>query len=191
MTDAGLSTEPSPNMTLAEQRVAGCPIKPCRGADDNETMLRSIRSDRLLCMYCATRTPTGYMGREEARKHEDKFFKATQNDYVIQFAVVAVGTAVACAISALIGFIIFIFLIGAGAGGVVGTLARRLSGNRLGRYSAQIGIAGVVVGTLAGPVVYALVRTGKFIPQAAVNLNTIICGAIMGAAIYSLMRGRI
>lgn len=187
MSDA---TNPA-EMTLAEQRVAGCPIKPCRGADDNETLLRSVRSDRLLCMYCATRIPTGYIGREEARAAENKFYKAGNNDYLIQFAVCAVGTAVGTIIATLLGVFLFVIFIGAAAGGLVGTLARRASGRRLGRYSAEVGIAGVVVGTLVGPVIGVLLRTGRIIPAAAIDLQAILCGAIMGVAIYSLMKGRI
>lgn len=191
MTDAGTPTQPQPELTLAEQRVAGCPIKPCRGANDNETLLRSVRSDRLLCMYCATRMPTGYIGKEEARAAENKFFKAGNNDYAIQFAVCAIGTAIGTIISSLLGVFLFVIFIGAAAGGVVGTIARRASGRRLGRYSAEIGIAGVVVGTLIGPIIGVLIRTGRIIPAAAFDLQAIICGAIMGVAIYGLMKGRI
>ncbi|MBL8131407.1 MAG: hypothetical protein JNL42_06085 [Anaerolineae bacterium] len=186
-------TEPSSSagMTLAEERVAGCPIKPCRGADDNEMLLRSIRSDRLLCMYCATRTPTGYIGREEARATENRFFKATNSDYVAQFAVSLIGAGVASAIASLLGVFLFVFFIGAAAGGAIATLARRLSGRRLGRYSAEISVAGAVIGALAAPVALTLLRTGRFVPQAAVNLNALVCAAVISVAMWAIMKGRI
>ncbi|MCK6576494.1 MAG: hypothetical protein L6Q98_00170 [Anaerolineae bacterium] len=178
-------------MTLGEERAAGCPIKPCRGADDNETMLRSIRSDRLLCLYCATRTPTGYIGREEARATENRFFKATHTDYAVQFAVSLVGSGIAGAIASLLGVLLFVFFIGAAAGGAIATLARRLSGRRLGRYSAEISVAGAVVGALGAPVALTLLRTGQFIPQAAVNLNALVCAAVISVAMWAVMKGRI
>jgi hypothetical protein len=178
-------------LTLGQQRAAACPIKPCRGADDNETLLRSARSERLLCMHCATRTPTGYIGKEEARAAEDKFYKATQNDYIIQFGVCAAGAAAAAVLSLLFGIFLFAFFIGAAVGGAVGTLARRLTGGRLGRYSPQVGIGGVALGTLIGPIAYGLVLTGQLIPGAAFSLNTLVCGVIVGVAVYALMKGRI
>lgn len=178
-------------MSLAEERAAGCPIKPCRGASDNDTMLRSIRSERLLCLYCATRTPTGYIGREEARASEDKFFRATNNDYVIQFAVSAIGAGIASAIASILGVFLFVIFIGAAAGGAIASLARRLSGRRLGRYSPQIAVAGAVIGSLLGPVVVFYLRSGRIVPQAAVNLNSLVCAAVISIAMWAIMKGRI
>ncbi len=180
-----------PEMTLAQQRVAGCPIKPCLGRDDNETLLRSVRSERLLCMGCATRMQTGYIGREEARQTENKFYKATTVDYAIQFAVCAAGTGIATGIATLIGFWLFVFFIGAAAGGAVGAAARQATGRRLGRYSGEISVAGVVLGALASPVLLLLLQRGLFRPQAAFNLTSLICAGVMSVAIYGLMKGRI
>jgi MFS family permease len=178
-------------MSLGAQRAATCPITPCRGADDHETLLRSARSDRLLCLYCATRIPTGYIGREEARAVEDKFYKATQTDYAIQFAVCAGGGAVAAVLSLLFGIFLFAFFIGAAVGGAVATLARRLTGGRLGRYSPQIALGGVALGTIIAPIAYVFIVTGRIVPQAAFSLNTIVCGVIVGIAVYAIMKGRI
>lgn len=191
MTMTDTPPPPAAELPLGAQRAATCPIRPCRGADDNEMMLRSIRSDRLLCMYCVTRTPTGYIGREEARATENKFFKATTGDYAIQFTTCLVGGAVAAALSTLFGIFLFVFFIGAAVGGTVGALARRLSGRRLGRYSPQIGVAGVIVGTLIGPVLLALFRTGRFIPGAAIDVTALVCGVVVSISVYAVMRGRI
>ncbi|MDZ4769207.1 MAG: hypothetical protein SGJ24_08770 [Chloroflexota bacterium] len=182
---------PAAELPLGAQRAATCPIKPCRGADDNDTLLRSIRSDRLLCMYCVTRTPTGYIGKEEARATEAKFYKATQTDYIVQFAVCVVGAGAAAVLSQLFGVFLFVFFIGAAVGGAVGTLARRLTARRLGRYSGEIGIAGVAVGTLLAPIGLALIRTGRILPGAAIDISSLICGVVVGIAVYAIMKGRI
>jgi hypothetical protein len=183
----------SGELTLGQQRAAACPIKPCRGADDNDTLLRSIRSDRLLCMHCATRTVTGYMGREEARAAEDKFYKAADNDLLIQGAVCGAGALIAALISMYIGFFLVVFIVGAAAGSAIATFARRLTGMRLSRYSPQAGVAGVAVGTVLALVLYPFLLTGQFIFNSAVlfNINGILCGAIVAAAVYAVMKGRI
>ena len=61
----------------------------CAVHPDRETGLRCNRCGRLMCAECAVLTPVGYRCRECVRQQEDKFFNATQSDYVIITAICA------------------------------------------------------------------------------------------------------
>src|SRR5215813_8342333 len=70
-----------------------CTIHP-----DRETTLRCNKCGRPMCAQCAVQTPVGYRCRECVRGIQAGYYKATQSDYIVIFAVCAGLTAVAAAI---------------------------------------------------------------------------------------------
>ncbi len=63
----------------------------CEVHPDRETSLRCNKCNRLMCPDCAVSTPVGYRCKQCVRQHDDKFFTAGQNDYVVIGAVCAIA----------------------------------------------------------------------------------------------------
>lgn len=128
----------------------------CAVHPDRETSLRCNKCGRLMCVDCAVQTPVGYRCRECVRGIQDKFFNATQTDYVILFAVTAVAAGVLGAmVSAIRIPLLFVLILGLPIGGALAELSLRAIGRRRGRYSAELGAAGAALGALVG----ALIQT--------------------------------
>lgn len=188
--------------SLREERLATCPIKPrCRQPDD-DMLLRSIRSNRLLCHKCYVRTPTGYIGEEEARASDARFFKGNWRDVAIQAVIVALGTLVATTITLLLaglglglGFfgLLIAFFIGSAAGTAIATFARRATGRRVARQSIIAGIGAVIIGALPAPSLVILLRGGPLIidPELWVSIPLWLCAGVIGAAVYNSFMRRI
>src|SRR5512134_2615467 len=124
----------------------------CEIHPDRETSLRCNKCGRLMCTDCAVPTPVGYRCKQCVRQHEDKFFNASEADYIIIFAICAGLTGLGAAIVSALNLPIFIFLL-LGlplGGGVVAEAALRATKRRRGRYSPHIAVAGVIIGGLAG-----------------------------------------
>lgn len=122
-----------------------CEVHPTR-----ETSLRCNKCGRYMCVDCAVSTPVGYRCKQCVRQHEDKFFSASQPDYVIIAAVCAALGAVGGFIASAINFLILLFIVGIPVGGFIAELALRAVKRRRGRYSGEIGAAAVAIGGLVG-----------------------------------------
>jgi hypothetical protein len=118
---------------------------------DRETALRCNKCDRYMCTQCAVRTPVGYRCRECTRQHEDKFFTASMNDYLIIAGACAVMGAVGGGVMRFmpLGFYLA-FFIGAPAGAMIAQIALYLTFKRRGRYSAEVAAASIALGALVG-----------------------------------------
>lgn len=170
-----------------------CPVHP-----EKEAFLRCIRCERLMCPECTVRTSVGYICKECARKSDDKFYQAGNNDYLIVFAItaaltVATNTAVALFSFGFFGFIIAIFAGGA-AGQFIGRTARRQTKGRVGRYSWQVAVGGVAVGALLSPTLFILLRFGVliFMPTFLFDsLPMLICSGVIGFSVYNVWLRRI
>ncbi|MEQ8673942.1 MAG: hypothetical protein RLP44_13105 [Aggregatilineales bacterium] len=127
----------------------------CEVHPDRETGLRCNKCGRLMCAECAVQTPVGYRCRQCVRQHEDKFFRGTQNDYVIAAAVCLVLSAIAGGIMSAISFIFLALVLGFPIGGAISEAALRATERRRGRYSGQIMVAASVAGMLMGVAVRA------------------------------------
>ncbi len=151
----------------------------CEQHPQRETNLRCNRCDRLMCPECAVPTPVGYRCRECVRAHEDRFFSGTNLDYVLVFAVNAVGAALA---QLLGGFLplLFLILLAIPAGGVIATLALQLSGRRRGRWSGTVAAAGI----LAGSLLFVFLAGG-------LGLRTLILAGVLAVTVYGRYRVRI
>jgi hypothetical protein len=136
-------------MSVDAELTTFCAVHP-----DRETSLRCNKCDRYMCVQCAVRTPIGYRCRECARQHENRFYNATNNDYLI---VAGVCGAAGLLLGLIIGFIPFIgsplfaIILGLPVGGGIAEIALRLTGRRRGRYSGEVGAAAtIIVGLVAG-----------------------------------------
>ena len=186
--------DPSAYDTLRQEREATCPFKPCRGLDQDEFYLRDIRTNRLLCNWCAVHTSVGYIGKDVAKQQEARYFKGTTTDYFIVFGVTTALSAVANTIALFIGFFIFALFVGGVAGPSIGTAARRATGGRVGRYSPQVAVAGVIAGALISPTIFFLLRAGLFVilPQVAItDLSVLLCTGIIAVTVYGIFMRRI
>jgi hypothetical protein len=163
-----------------------------------------------MCAECAVLTPVGYRCKQCVRQHEDKFFSASQNDYIIVFATCAVLSAVGSVVVNMIGFLLFILILAFPVGGVIAEVALRLTKRRRGRYSGQVAALGVVIGGLAGGVIQTLIllwplltmpgRQGQNMASAdfvglllasLVNLPLLLFVGIAAFAVYGRFRMKI
>ena len=109
-----------------------------------------------MCMRCAVHTPVGYRCKQCVRQHEDRFFTATQYDYVIIASICAGLTAVGGYIASVIGILLILIIAAIPVGGAIAEVALRATQRRRGRYSAQIGAASTVVGGFIGGLVHTM-----------------------------------
>lgn len=168
-----------------EERWTECPLKDCKRNPEllySDFYLRSIRSNRLMCTACVVRAPTGYMAREEARQHDDKFFQGTQLDNARTFGIMLVASVIANIIASFIPFFYFAFLIGGAAGGFAAPLARRLSGGRSTREQHYIGAGGIIIGAI----IALYIPIGFLTP-----LDMIACSAGLGMTAWGVLQRKI
>ncbi|MBZ0296102.1 MAG: hypothetical protein K8L99_26315 [Anaerolineae bacterium] len=196
------------NEPTTGEEITYCAVHP-----DRETGLRCNKCGRYMCAQCAVQTPVGYRCRECVRQHDDKFFNATQNDYILLFAVSAGLTGlVAVVMSAIRLPLLFIILLGLPIGGAISEAVVRAVKKRRGRQSGIIAASGAVIGglvgaglqtylTLQGRISEAAAARGienvPAIPLDAVfnsllsNWSLLILIAIVAFAVYSRFKMRI
>ncbi len=159
----------------------------CTVHPDRETTLRCNKCGRPMCPECAVLTPVGYRCRECVRGIQSGYYKATQNDYVLIFAVCAGLTGVAAAIFSAINLgLLFTLILALPIGGVIAEAGLRLTSRRRGRQSANIAAAGAVVGGLVGGAVRAFLLYQSLIASAgarAQDLNPQITSMVFNSVI--------
>lgn len=136
-------------VTQPTEELTYCTVHP-----DRETSLRCNKCGRLMCADCAVATPVGYRCKQCVRQHEDKFFSANQNDYALVFGICAALSVVGGFLASLIGFFLILIFIGIPVGGFIAEVALRMTKRRRGRYSGEVGAAGVVAGGLIGGMIH-------------------------------------
>ncbi|HID52659.1 MAG TPA: hypothetical protein EYP41_11570 [Anaerolineae bacterium] len=129
----------------------------CYRHPNRETSLRCYTCGKPICIDCARKTSVGYSCPDCQRELQDKYFNATNTDYIIA-AVLAVvlgviGGVVIGFIGALTGFLFWIimFFVGGAAGSFIGGVLKRAIGRRRGRYLPMI-VAVIMVITTILPV---------------------------------------
>lgn len=169
----------------------------CEVHPDHETSLRCNKCGRLMCPDCAVPTPVGYRCKQCVRQHDDKFFTAGQNDYIIVAALCGIVSAIAAAIVQQIGIPpLFLIFIAIPLGGGIAELALRLTQRRRGRQTANIAAASVVIGGLVGALIDMTLRLGRLPPfdlairVMMANFSIPILIGIMAFFAYSRFRGR-
>ena len=164
----------------------------CEKHPEREANLRCIRCERPMCTQCSNYTSVGYICNECTRQSDDRFFKGTNADYVVAFGVCLAGSAVINSFAMMFGFF-FALIIGAFSGGMIASIARQLTGGRVGRRSPQIAIGGLVVGMFLSPTLFFLLRGGGFVilPERALSLATIACTLAMASIVYGIFLRRI
>lgn len=189
----------------AHERWSECPLRDCKRDPEllyEDFYLRDIRKNRLMCSACVVRTEVGYMAREVVKESDDRFFDGTMTDYLIVAGVVTGLSAVVNALMFAVGFWLLAIFIGGAAGAGIAQTARRLTGGRIGRHSANVAVGATIAGGILSPVLYFGVAAGPLVaiglltnPLAllslAFNLSVIICTVAMVGSIYSIFLRRI
>jgi hypothetical protein len=153
----------------------------CTVHPDRETTLRCNKCGRPMCAQCAVLTPVGYRCRECVRGIQSGYYKATQNDYILIFAVCAGLTGVGAAIFSAINLgILFTLIPALPIGGAIAEAALRFTSRRRGRQSATIAAAGAVVGGLVGAVVLFLIMYGSALSGARVPIVNLLFQRVIG-----------
>lgn len=150
------------------EEVTYCEVHP-----DRETALRCNKCGRYMCVECAVQTPVGYRCKQCVRGIEDKFFNASQADYVIIAAVCAALAGIAAAILRAIGgggFLLFILILGLPVGGGIAEIALRAVQRRRGRQSAVIAAAATGLGGLLGAGISLYITISNAYSQIAAQL---------------------
>lgn len=123
----------------------------CAVHPDRETTLRCNKCERYMCVDCAVQTPVGYRCKECVRGIQDKYYKASNNDYVILAAVcLALGGAAGAILQSINIGILFSLILGLPVGGGIAEVALRAIQRRRGRQSAIVAAAAAVIGGLVG-----------------------------------------
>jgi hypothetical protein len=135
----------------------------CYRHPNRSTSLRCYKCNKPICSECTVKTPVGYLCPDCHREAENAFFNAKLTDYFL-------ALMVALPLSLLAGwlvvrfsggfFMILIFIFAGGAvGGFIARLAKRVMGNRRGRYIPYLVAACIVIGVLffAWPFVLAFI----------------------------------
>jgi len=195
----------------AQERWQECPLRDCKRKPEllyEDFYLRDIRTNRLMCNACAVRTEVGYLAREVVKASDDRFFKGTNTDYLITFFVTLTGGLAVNLLMLFIGAIglgffsfIIAFVIGGSAGAFIGRMGRRFTEGRIGRRSAEVAIAGLIVGAFFAPAVFLIFQTGLQViafllaqPQVYFqffNLSLLIVTGVMAAAVWGVYQRRI
>lgn len=175
----------------------------CTVHPDRETTLRCNKCGRPMCPECAVLTPVGYRCRECVRGIQSGYYKASQNDYVLIFAVCAGLTGVAGAIFSAINLgLLFTLILALPLGGAIAEAGLRLTSRRRGRQSANIAALGAVVGGLLGGVVRILLVYGSAMSRARVpvvnfllqtvtsDLSLLLFVGLAAAAVYGRFKLR-
>lgn len=177
---------------MAEETLTYCEVHP-----DRETALRCNKCGRLMCPECAVSTPVGYRCKQCVRQHDDKFFNASQNDYVMIAAICGILSAIAAAIVNQIGIpLLFMFFVGIPLGGGIAELALRATGRRRGRQSALVGVAAVIIGAVLGILVQITMIIGVIPPLSIVgrvlfsDIRLIVFVGIIAFFVYSRFKMR-
>jgi hypothetical protein len=148
------------------EEVTYCEVHP-----DRETALRCNKCGRYMCVECAVQTPVGYRCKQCVRGIEDKFFNASQADYIIVAAVCAVLGAVAGAIARSINIpLLFMLILGLPVGGGIAEIGLRAIQRRRGRQSALIAAAATAVGGLIGAGISLYLAVANAFSQMAAQL---------------------
>lgn len=170
-------------MSTMTEELTYCEVHP-----DRETALRCNKCGRLMCADCAVSTPVGYRCKQCVRQHEDKFFNAGSNDYALLFGVCAVLSGVGGFLASAIGFILLWVIGSIPAGGFISEAALRATKRRRGRYSGEIGAAGVVIGGFIGGLLHAYSTYAPYMNEAARQLPEELAGQIPSISLDFLIQ---
>lgn len=180
----------------AQERWTECPLRDCKRNPEllyADFYLRDIRTNRLMCSACATKTEIGYIAREVVKASDDRFYTGNIKTDAILFVAMFIGSIIANVLSLLIGFFYFAFIIGGAIGAGLALQARRLSGKKVTRQTPYIGITAIIIGALLTPTIWFLFQTGILFFSFGMifNLSTIACSLGMIMAAWGVFMRRI
>ncbi|MEO1286178.1 MAG: hypothetical protein AAFV93_00310 [Chloroflexota bacterium] len=200
----------SDQLAAGEERWHNCPLKDCK-RDVNllyqDFYLRGIRTNRLLCSACAVRMEIGYIAREVDDDYQGRSYTASRIDQVFIFFASAIISWLVNTVFLFADFLLLGIFLGFAGGLLISLVVKRLTNRRVGRYSPQIGVSGVVLGFLLSPstifglwFTWVLFQLASEIPDQQVGLSNflpflidaylpvVICTGIMAFFIYRNLR---
>jgi hypothetical protein len=126
----------------------------CANHPTVETVLRCKKCEKLICVKCAVRTPTGYQCKECVRGQQKIFETSKAYDYVTGFIAAAflsgLGSFLVGLLATFIGFFgIFItFLASPTAAVLIAEAVRLVTGRRRSPKLFKVVLVGVVLGAI-------------------------------------------
>lgn len=168
----------------------------CANHPDRPTTLRCNRCEKPICPKCAVQTPVGYRCKECVRGQQLVFETATKLDYVLAFAIAAIGTAMATGVLNFIGFwgIFVAPIVGGALAEAVRYAVRRRRGFKLPLTAAIGAIVGVLLNLIV-PVFNAILIFTSDVGinlLAAVGLQLVwplVYGGLIASTLYYRLRG--
>jgi hypothetical protein len=119
-----------------------------------------------MCTSCVRQTPVGYVCQQCHRQHDNAFFRGTQTDNIVIFAVCAALTGIGGYIAAATYVPFFlVLLLGLPIGGAIGEAALRATGRRRTRQAPMLGVAGCVLGGFAGAALQIIVGYNNLVAE--------------------------
>ncbi|PKN95310.1 MAG: hypothetical protein CVU44_01110 [Chloroflexi bacterium HGW-Chloroflexi-6] len=125
----------------------------CANHPTVETALRCKKCEKLICVKCAVRTPTGYQCKECIRGQQKIFETSKPYDYITGFITAAVLSGIGSFVFSLIGFIgYFGFFIAFAAAPTIGVIiaeaVRMVTGRRRSPTLYKVILAGIIIGAI-------------------------------------------
>jgi hypothetical protein len=118
----------------------------CYRHPDRETYLRCNRCERLICMSCAIKTPTGYSCPDCVRGQQKKFDTAKPVDYISTIIVTVILSYLGSFVAGYLGY--FVILLAPVIGGIIAEIVRRIIGGRRAKRLFQAAVAACIVGSI-------------------------------------------
>jgi hypothetical protein len=136
----------------------------CAVHPDRETSLRCNKCGRLMCVDCAVSTPVGYRCRECVRGIQQKFYNATQTDYIRAFILCALITGLAAGIAGAIRIpLLFLLILGLPIGGAIAEIAVRAASKRRGERLDVTAAGGALLGGIVGMIAPIVIQYNQAI----------------------------
>lgn len=145
-------------------------INYCAVHAEREASLQCIRCNRFMCIQCAKHTPVGYVCQQCYRQQDNTFFRGTNTDNFVIFAVVGVLTGIGgYIVSATFIPFFFFLLFGLPIGATIGQAALRATQRRKTRNAHWVGAGAAIIGGFIGGIIQILVEYDGWIRDIANN----------------------
>lgn len=147
-------------------------INYCAVHAEREASLQCIRCNRFMCTQCAKHTPVGYVCQQCYRQQDNTFFRGTNTDNIVIFAVVGVLTGIGGYIVSATSIPFFFFLLfGLPIGATIGQAALRATQRRKTRNAHWVGAGAAIIGGFIGGIIQILVEYNGWVSDIASGMG--------------------
>lgn len=125
----------------------------CANHPTVETVLRCKKCEKLICVKCAVRTPTGYQCKECVRGQQKIFETSKPYDYITGFVTAALLSGIGSFLISLVGFIGFFglliaFVAAPSIGVFIAEAVRAVTGRRRSPKLYKAIFVGIILGAI-------------------------------------------